>query len=971
MEQGQQEPPTDAVAGEKKHKPKRCWFGAKCNRSGCPFIHPKVAPVMESTTGNSTPEAEEKKEEPKPVPKHKPVKKNKPCRYGAKCRKQATCPFAHPVDAIHGDETATDTAPAADAPVVLAADLEENMFAEAKQLQMQPVLAADLTAAMIQQAAASQQQPTEVPKKKKKPAKKKPSKAPNETISGGELEEAETSSTPDLQPVDQVGSQPQPKAKKAKAKKPKKPPVTTEENPAQSTETVEPKEPKSKSKPKKQKKENAAVGDESPAPAVPVDATETTAQAPKTKSPKKQKATVAAAAAESAKVNVKPVPQNTPGTDSVPTEPDASTKKKQKKRAKKAPVTPVATANATGEDVSDDEVIDLGTPGEMPKPKSPTKSGSAPKPKAQSAKARKPSDKKVGGGAVPETNVASASPVDSQQNKQSVASPAAPAKAKPSPCTPATKDEAVAAEGEGSGKENIDKKMPTGESKDGSNSAPAVVTETVVVASGTLKVKMPMPREEIKVEEASDDEVEETEEERKLREEEEERKARWREELRLQKERAAEKKKQKKKSRHEQYMQELERQTEERRLFWKSEMDLEARAVDMIVQFCAAEFCRHIPGLEPMTLLGDNDFKQRLQTVCQEAFRELYDVEVNSRVVVKDNAKQQDLNDRAGVIHHWDESKGKFYVGLETKKGKMQYVYVPPENLEAVQSQAKGKKQQLSSEDIVAEVAMPRYGGSIPQVVDVHKVHIDAMMKADSVKSYLWTIMEQRNKKDREERQRLEQERREEEKQRRQRAARRKAAEEERRRQAELRRQRQEQAEREYAEHRREQQRQGSQDSERGHDTRRCNCPDCRLEREFMHRLFEKMFAGIGGGGFRGRRSPGFSFGGGAPRGGSFGFHPHFGFFFMGDSDDSEDEYFDWDEEESNAQKDEEAAELLGVDVDASATDIKRAYRRLARLYHPDSYRPENHEDGITKAEAEEHFKKIADSYEHLMTKFE
>src|SRR5436190_23627084 len=49
--------------------------------------------------------------------------------------------------------------------------------------------------------------------------------------------------------------------------------------------------------------------------------------------------------------------------------------------------------------------------------------------------------------------------------------------------------------------------------------------------------------------------------------------------------------------------------------------------------------------------------------------------------------------------------------------------------------------------------------------------------------------------------------------------------------------------------------------------------------------------------------------------------------------------------------------EILGVQKDASPDDIKKAYRRLARQYHPDV----NREPG-----AEDKFKEIASAYEVL-----
>ena len=50
--------------------------------------------------------------------------------------------------------------------------------------------------------------------------------------------------------------------------------------------------------------------------------------------------------------------------------------------------------------------------------------------------------------------------------------------------------------------------------------------------------------------------------------------------------------------------------------------------------------------------------------------------------------------------------------------------------------------------------------------------------------------------------------------------------------------------------------------------------------------------------------------------------------------------------------------EVLGVDKNASESDIKRAYRRLAKQYHPD-VNPDN-------PDAEAKFKEIGEAYEVL-----
>ncbi|MCC9000894.1 MAG: DnaJ domain-containing protein, partial [Candidatus Contendobacter sp.] len=49
--------------------------------------------------------------------------------------------------------------------------------------------------------------------------------------------------------------------------------------------------------------------------------------------------------------------------------------------------------------------------------------------------------------------------------------------------------------------------------------------------------------------------------------------------------------------------------------------------------------------------------------------------------------------------------------------------------------------------------------------------------------------------------------------------------------------------------------------------------------------------------------------------------------------------------------------QILGLTRDASAEDIKKVYRRLARKYHPDVSK---------EAQAEEHFKAFSEAYEVL-----
>ena len=51
----------------------------------------------------------------------------------------------------------------------------------------------------------------------------------------------------------------------------------------------------------------------------------------------------------------------------------------------------------------------------------------------------------------------------------------------------------------------------------------------------------------------------------------------------------------------------------------------------------------------------------------------------------------------------------------------------------------------------------------------------------------------------------------------------------------------------------------------------------------------------------------------------------------------------------------------LGVPKDAKPDEIKKAYRKLARKYHPDA-----NADGTDRAKAEERFKEISEAYDVL-----
>ena len=134
--------------------------------------------------------------------------------------------------------------------------------------------------------------------------------------------------------------------------------------------------------------------------------------------------------------------------------------------------------------------------------------------------------------------------------------------------------------------------------------------------------------------------------------------------------------------------------------------------------------------------------------------------------------------------------------------------------------------------------------------------------------------------------------------------------------------------------------------------------------------------------GFGGPFGMGSPFGMGGPFGGPK-IRVRFGpsgvtFVFMDDYGFEKDEYFNFesgydsdDRFEDDGLSREEHCAILGVDVDATSREIKTAYRRMALKYHPDKFNEESSDAGMSKAEAEEHFKKCSSAYQALSEEFQ
>lgn len=427
-----------------------------------------------------------------------------------------------------------------------------------------------------------------------------------------------------------------------------------------------------------------------------------------------------------------------------------------------------------------------------------------------------------------------------------------------------------------------------------------------------------------------------------VEEDEEQKKQRWREEARLQKERAALKREETKKKRREQFLKETEQQATERALFWKTYIDEETITVDLLLRLCTAEFCRVNPDVEENKMLKDQKVSQTLHAECRNAFRELFK-DIIPQVVVK-GVKQEDLKERTGVINHWEQPKKKFSVWLDTKKGKAtQLVYLEPCNLEAT-SVTKSTTNKKKQRDPVVTIFIGSVYLSKCLLTDIFRSEVDRMKRCDgasALDSFLADLMEKRNQEEFDAKQREEEERLQEEAERQRRARRREQEEREwQERQAEFRRQKE--AYKEYKRHNRGNHRFHGRT---GHGPF-CRCPEC---------FFEKMFFGGAGG------------------------HPGFAFFFEGfhedeyysdDDDDQWDSRFNHMHEQEERKKLQDAADVLGVNVDAPQDEIKRVFRKKALKFHPDKFREEN-DEGMTKEECEEHFKELSNAYDCLYGQFE
>ena len=435
---------------------------------------------------------------------------------------------------------------------------------------------------------------------------------------------------------------------------------------------------------------------------------------------------------------------------------------------------------------------------------------------------------------------------------------------------------------------------------------------------------------------------------------------------------AKEKKKSKKSKKHEKWLKEQQQQQADRAKSWTVKVKKEEEKCQLISDLIGTEFQR---------VNKEVDMTEEIQNVITDKSREAHDIiygsDIRCRVTVV-GLDRKDINGRKGNIRHWDEDKEKFCVGLDTKKSRDCDVhFLKPENLEPfAQSKKDGKK--LAANFIVSISAQG--DEEIGCQFSLERSDIDKLESAHSRSIGLQAFREERDelalrlKKEQEEQRKVEERLEQEE-------------EEDRKRRAEIRAKKRAEKERRKAEQRQEREKafklkqmQAQMEFERKRDEferRREEALlglESMLQKAMLARVLEKMYV--------------VNFQKWAEAGGSLEDFDEFKEEIkdaiaeqIGEEEEDWEEILEeifegYDEEfkrillEDRVEEDKKHAEILGVPHDVDKRTLQKTYRKLALQYHPDKWSA-NSEHGMSKEEAEEHFKSIRSSYDHLMANFD
>ena len=413
-------------------------------------------------------------------------------------------------------------------------------------------------------------------------------------------------------------------------------------------------------------------------------------------------------------------------------------------------------------------------------------------------------------------------------------------------------------------------------------------------------------------------------------------------------------------------MKEQQQQQEDRAKSWAVKVKKEEEKCQLISDLIGTEFQR---------VNKEVDMTEEIQNVITEKSREAHDImygsDIRCRRVTGVGLDRKDINGRKGNIRHWDEDKEKFCVGLDTKKARGCDVhFLKSENLEPfAQSKKDGKK--LAANFIVSIAAQG--DEEIGCQFSLEKSDVDKLESAHSRSIGLQAFREERDelalrlKKEQEE-QRLEEERFQKEE------------EEDRKRRAELRAKKRAEKERRKEEQRQEREKafklkqmQAQMEFERKQKEEILEMKSM-LQKAMLTSIIGKMYVVN----FQKMAEAGMSLEDFDEFKEDFkdAMLKHFGEEEEDLEEVLEEIFEDYDEDckrillEDRLEEDKKHAEVLGVPHDVDKRTLQKTYRKLALQFHPDKWSA-NSEHGMSKEEAEEHFKSIRSSYDHLMANFD
>jgi len=377
---------------------------------------------------------------------------------------------------------------------------------------------------------------------------------------------------------------------------------------------------------------------------------------------------------------------------------------------------------------------------------------------------------------------------------------------------------------------------------------------------------------------------------------------------------------------------------DERRKFWETDQRHREEYLFVVKKICEAEIMRKC----------ELKYTKQVEDEVIKSYNDLFPEIAQSKVVVAD-PQNKSYSGRVGTILGWNMEKGKYKIGFETKKHRIEEVFIKPEHLEIPTKSVDKSKSKHKDYSATFFGSLSLRKSTVDIMISMYRVGDGALEKM------IAKTMSDRNEADKEESER--QIRYEKEKEAYNRA---READRERRRKA----------------------REAEQAAWKAEEESRARCREryekARQEARKKERSYRRNdpFGGSDpffGSGIRigiGPDGRPFVFGSFRGGGGGYGASGFFDYFDSDDDYDNDDYYYEDDDFEEGGTTLEEHAEALGVSVEATPSEIRSAFKKKALKLHPDKYKEENH-NGMTKEEVEEEFKRCNAAHEFLMMQHE